>query len=184
MPVLEFLPKLQPTRAIVHLERGDRDVLLARRDGRHQAHRAPHHRPGRRQLAPTGAPLVVAGRAEPVLQVIVSARQIWHLVAAEQAGPVTAGHPEELPGGHAEEAGRVAEGDQFDQEVPVGPSHGPDVVAVGVGQQVRRLVHPGIGAANIRPEGRGQLQAPGQQGLQARQLPREIPFSPTRAMEH
>src|SRR4051812_4598933 len=50
---------------------------------------------------------------------------------------------------------------------------------VVVGEQVRRLVDPAVGAADGRPVVGGRGEAPGEELLEATELPREPPLSAT-----
>src|SRR3954471_20327592 len=61
-----------------------------------QAHRAAHHGSGRGRLATGGPALVIAAGAEGLLKSIVGLRQIGHLIAVEQPGPITARYLPEM----------------------------------------------------------------------------------------
>lgn len=61
-------------------------------DSGEQADGAAHDETGRGAPAAGGAPLMVARRAEILLQVIVRGGQVRHSVAMEQAWPVAARH--------------------------------------------------------------------------------------------
>src|SRR3954449_6607606 len=122
-----------------------------RRRGRDQAH-LPSELGGRGgRLAPAGSALVVALRAEQMLEIGVGARQAGYRVTNEQPGSVAAGHLAEVPDGVGERPRRAA--------VPV---HGGDepveaaldkagVFLAPVVQDVRGPVHPAVGARDVRP---------------------------------
>src|SRR3982751_7007436 len=68
-----------------------------RRRGRDQAHLTTEHGGRGGRLAPAGPALVVALRAEQMLEVVVGPRQAGHRVTMEQPGFVAAGHLAEVP---------------------------------------------------------------------------------------
>src|SRR3954468_17720611 len=70
-----------------------------RRRGRDQAHLPTEHGGRGGRLAPTGPALVVALRAEQMLEVVVGPRQAGHRVTMEQPGFVAAGHLAEVRAG-------------------------------------------------------------------------------------
>src|SRR3954463_15305347 len=73
-----------------------------RRRGRDQAHLPTEHGGRGGRLAPTGPALVVALRAEQMLEIVVGARQAGHRVTREQPGSVAAGHLAEVRDGAGE----------------------------------------------------------------------------------
>ena len=88
-PLVETSADRLPTRAIDAPQIACARRRQPGRRARNQAHRAAHHGPGRGGLATAGPPLVIAARAEELLETIVGARQIRHRIAVEQPGPIT-----------------------------------------------------------------------------------------------
>ena len=104
LAVGELPPELAPARGIARPEIGGCEAMLAGGDGGDQPDRAADDRAGRRVLAAGSAALMIAGRPEIVLQIIVRSGEIGHVVTVEQTRPVTARHLEEMSDGGAEGA--------------------------------------------------------------------------------
>src|SRR3982750_3281649 len=122
-----------------------------RRRGRDQAHLPTEHGGRGGCLAPAGSALVVALRAEQMLEVVVGARQAGHRVTREQPGFVAAGHLAEVPDG-VRERPRLAAVTVHGGDEPVKAA--PDkagVLLAPVVQDVGGPVHPAVGARNVRP---------------------------------
>jgi DDE_Tnp_1-associated len=146
-----------------------------------QPHRAAQH--GRRAvgLAAGRPPLVTAVRAEQPFEVVVGARQVGHGIAVEQAGAVAAGHLQEVVDGAGERAGLGAVAADGGDEPGEAAGDRGRVEARHVVQDPGRAVHPGVGAADVRPEVAGAVQGVRDQPAQAPQEPRHPPFSATRS---
>ena len=129
-------------------------------DAGDEPNRPSQDRTGRGPLAPGGAPLVVALRAEQLLQGVVGARQVGDVGGMEQPGSVTARHLAEALKGCAEIASAVAMvPHRRQQAIEAPPDLGPRLTG-GVGQQPRGGVHqdealphrgPQRGGAGKRP---------------------------------
>src|SRR5439155_21948536 len=91
MAILHALAHSLPLSEIdgANLRPGER--MQRGRHRRHDAHGTAYDQPRRRALAAGGAPLVVAGRAKILLQLMVGAGEIRHRVAVKEAGPVAGG---------------------------------------------------------------------------------------------
>lgn len=116
-----------------------------------------------------------------MLKVVVSTRQIRHAVAVKQSGTVTAGELAEVVDGLAEAACTVA-------VTGHGPHHGVEatlnrgrVLVLMVVQDVRRLMDPGVGPFDVRPQRSGLLQTVLDQVSQRLKLRRRPPFCATRS---
>jgi hypothetical protein len=96
MPLVEFGPELSPARRIGGPELRGRGRLMAGGDGRYQTYRAPNDQARRRYLASRDAPLMMARRAEEVLEVVIRPRQIGDLVARKEPEPVALGYRPEV----------------------------------------------------------------------------------------
>src|SRR4051794_29137607 len=152
-----------------------------RRRGRDQAHLPTEHGGRGGRLAPIGPALVVALRAEQMLEVVVGPRQAGQRVTMEQPGFVAAGHLAEVLDSVRERprlAGVPVHG--RDQPVEAAPDKA-GVLLAPVVQDVRGPVHPAVGARDVRPERSRALQAAGDQLAQPRQPRRAAPFSATRS---
>ena len=120
-------------------------------------------------------------RAEPLLEVVVGARQVGHGIAVKQPGPVAAGNLAEVPDRVGERTGLAAMANHgADQAVEAALDHGGALVLVVV-QHPRCRMHPGIGALHIRPKRGRVLQAAADQLTQFCQLRRRAPFCATRS---
>jgi len=124
---------------------------------------------------------VAAVRAEQALEVVVGARQAGYGVAVEQAGPVAAGYLEEVvdSAGEGTGPGAVA-GDGSDETGKAAGDRGRVKTSLVV-QDPRRVMHPAIGAADVRPEIARVPQGVRDQPAQTLQEPRHPPFSATRS---
>src|SRR3954447_23875709 len=117
-----------------------------RRRGRDQAHLPTQHGGRGGRFAPIGPELVVALRAEQMLEVVVGPRQAGQRVTMEQPGFVAAGHLAEVLDGVRERprlAGVPVHGG--DQPVEAAPDK-VGVLLAPVVQDVRGPVHPAVGA--------------------------------------
>ena len=115
---------------------------------------------GRRgRLASRGAALVVALRAEQLLESIIRARQVGKGVTVEQPRSVAAGDLAEVVdrSGQGPDAGAMA-GHGGDQTVEAALDLG-GVLAALIAENVGGPVHPVIGTLDVRPECGGALQA-------------------------
>src|SRR4051794_11847185 len=150
-PVVKTLAECGPSLPVDPTQLAPSGWAQPRRRGRDQAHLPTEHGGRGGRLAPTGPALVVALRAEQMLEVVVGPRQAGHRVTMEQPGFVAAGHLAEVPDGVGERPRRAA--------VPV---HGGDepveaaldkagVFLAPVVQDVRGPVHPAVGARDVRP---------------------------------
>src|SRR3954470_7243629 len=104
-PLLEAVADLAPPAPI---GRGEVARLVTAEPGerrRDEPHRAAQHRRRRARLAARPPPLVTAVPPEQPFEVVVGARQAGDGVAVEQAGPVAAGHLQEVVDGAGERAG-------------------------------------------------------------------------------
>jgi hypothetical protein len=120
LAVGKLLPELAPARGIARPEIGGCKAALAGGDGGDEAHRAANDRARRGVLAAGSAALMIAGRPEIVLQIVVRSGEIGHVVAVEQTRPVAAGHLEEVAHGGAQRAGGCLSLDHLGQEGGIG----------------------------------------------------------------
>ena len=165
VPIGEFLAELAPPGEIQWAQVERVESPGAASHSGDEADRAAHDRARRGMLAAGGAALVVASGAEVVLQVVVGAGQVRHVVAVEEAWPVTASHLKEVPHGGTEGArGRLSCG-HLGQE---GGVRGADLVARParlVHEQVSCPMDPLVGHPDVGPERGGHAQPTGQQEL-------------------
>lgn len=151
--------------------------------GRDQANLAAEHGGRRGGLAAGGASLVVALRAEQLLEVVVGPRQARHAVAVEQSGPVAAEHLGEVLNGRGQTAGAIAVPAHGRDQAIEPPADGCGSLATSIAQQPCRGVHPGVGAFHIRPERGRAFQAAADQPAKPRERGRggTAPFCRTRS---
>src|SRR4051812_27588740 len=179
--VIETLAECGPSLAADPTQLARGGWAQPRRRGRDQAHLTTQHGGRGGRFAPTGPALVVALRAEQMLEVVVGAWQAGYRVTMEQPGFVAAGHLAEVPDG-------VRERPRFfavtmhgrDQPVEAAPDKA-GVLLAPVVQDVCGPVHPAVGARDVRPERSRALQAAGDQLAHPRQPGRAAPFSATRS---
>src|SRR5688500_13663501 len=98
-PVVETLAECGPSLPANPTQLAHSGWAQPRRRGRNQAHLPTQHGGRGGRLAPTRPALVVALRAEQMLEVVVGAWQAGHRVTMEQPGFVAAGHLAEVRNG-------------------------------------------------------------------------------------
>src|SRR5690348_7146412 len=113
--------------------------------------------------------------------VVVGARQVGDGVAVEQAGPVAAGHLQEVVDGAGERAGLGAVAADGGDEPGEAAGDRGRAETGRVVQDSGRAMHPAVGAADVRPEIAGAVQGVRDQPAQAPQEPRQPPFSAIRS---
>src|SRR4051794_14445885 len=180
-PVVETLAECGPSLPADPTQLARGGWAQPRRRGRDQAHLPTEHGGRGGRLAPACPALVIALRAEQMLEVVVGAPQAGHRVTMEQPGFVAAGHLAEVPDGVGERP-RLSAVPVHGRDEPVEAA--PDkagVLLAPVVQDVRGPVHPAVGALDVRPERSRALQAAGDQLAQPREPRRAAPFSPTRS---
>src|SRR4051794_15678055 len=101
-PVVETLAEFGPSLPADPTQLARGGGAQPRRRGRDQGHLTTEHGGRGGCLAPAGPVLVVALRAEQMLEVVVGARQAEHRVTREQPGFVAASHLAEVPDGVGE----------------------------------------------------------------------------------
>src|SRR6478736_4905448 len=127
-------------------------------DAGDQANRAAHHGSGRGRLATGGAALVIAAGAEELLEIVVGARQVGHLVAVEQPGPIALRHFPEVVDRAGERSGFGAMLMHGAEQPVEAAAHDIGGLGVVVGEHVGDRMHPAVGARNGGPEGGGVLE--------------------------
>ena len=167
MAIGELAAQRAPGVAVVGPEVLGGERAQAGGHGGDQAHGAPHDRAGRGALAAGGAALVVAGGPEELLQRVVGAGQVGHLVALEQAGPVAGGHLQEVGDRRREGTGGLSLMDHLRQQATIGSPQLLDAQAVGIAQQMGRAMHPRIGRPDLGPERGGGRETASEQAVQA-----------------
>ncbi len=131
MPIREVAAELAPTSEVTGREVKRLETARARGHGGDEPHGAADDRAGRRVLAASRAALVITGSTEEVLEVIVGAGQIGHIVTVKEARPVAAGHLEEMSDGGAEGAGGRLPLSHLGQEGGIGAADlGPRVACL------------------------------------------------------
>jgi hypothetical protein len=138
---------------------------------------AADHSGGSGVHPPARAALVIAGRAEVLLQVVVRPGEARDVIAVEPPGAVAGTDFEEVGDRRGEGAhGRLVRRHFLEQFVQLASDCGAGR-RVDVRQDSRRAVDPGIGGADRRPQGvrRGEPVDP--QPPQAGQFDRAPPFS-------
>ncbi len=181
----DLLPPLQPTaersprRGVRWRQIGSLDRPEPGRRRRDQPHRAPHHHPRRRHLAAAASPLVMAIRAEQLLQVVVGPRQAGRVIAGEQPRPVAPRHLQEVADRIIQIPGRIAMPLDRPHQPGEPTPHPGGVEPLLVPQDRRRAMHPAERHTHLGPLRLGRLQAPGEDRPQPRQLPREPLLAPT-----
>src|SRR6266568_5615923 len=81
LAIEQLRPELPPSLVISRLQVGCLEFLSFGHDHGHQADGAAHHHSWNGTPASRGSPLMRTGHAKTMLQVIVGARQIWHIIA-------------------------------------------------------------------------------------------------------
>jgi hypothetical protein len=151
------------------------------RSCRDQPDLAAQHGGWRGASASRCAAFVVALGCEQLLEGVVGARHVRDGVAVEQSGSVAASDLAEVVHGLRQAAGaRMMAGHGGQQAIPA-PPHLGGVLSLVVAQDVGGLMHPGIDARDVRPEGGGAFQALADQSAQPRERRRSAPFSATRS---
>ena len=180
-PRLKALAEVAPSFSADPAEVACGGRVQPRGGGGDQARLAAQHQRGGGGSAPGGPPLVVAPRAEHVLEAVVRARQTRNRAAVEQAGAVAACDLQEVVDG-AGQAARLAAvaGHGADQAVEA-PAHRARGPSSRVAEDVGGAAHPAVGPLDVRPEGGGPLQAAADRGAEPRQRRRGPPFSATRS---
>jgi hypothetical protein len=140
-----------------------------------QAHRAAHHGSGRGRLAPGGPALVIAAGAERLLESIVGPRQVGHLIAVEQPGPIAARYFPEVVDRAGEHSGFGAMPTHRAEQPVEAAAHDVCGPAVVVGEHVGDRTHPAVGAVDGGPEGGGVLEAAADQLAQPDEARRRGP---------
>ena len=146
-----------------------------------EPHRATQHRRRRVALAAGRPPLVTAVRAEQLLERVVGARQVGDGVAVEQAGAVAAGHLEEMVDRLGERAGLAAVARHGGEQPAEATAHRLDRLTGGIRQDSGRLVDPGVGATDRRPQAPRVLEPAGEQPAQPPQRAAQPPFAAARS---
>src|SRR3954463_7653864 len=150
-PAVETLAECGPSLAADPTQLARGGWAQPRRRGRDQAHLPTEHSGRGGRLAPAGPALVVALRAEQMLEVVVGAWQAGYRVTNEQPGFVAASHLAEVPDGVGERP-RLAggRGRGGDEPVKAAPDKAGVLLASFV-QDVRGPVPPAVGARDVRP---------------------------------
>ena len=153
-------------------------VLAAQPGGKtgEEPHRTTQHRRRRVALAAGRPPLVTAVRAEQLLERVVGARQVGDGVAVEQAGAVAAAHLAEMLDRLGERAGLGAVVRHGGEQPVEATPHRLGRRAGGILQDPRRLVHPGVGTTDRRPQGLRALEPAGEQLAQPPQRTAQPPL--------
>src|SRR5881398_2283689 len=112
--VIETLAECAPSLSADPTQLAHSGWAQPRHRGRDQAHLPTQHGGRGGRFAPTGPALVVALRAEQMLEVVVGAWQAGHRATMEQPGFVAAGHLAEVRNGVRERPLHAA-GDQLAQ---------------------------------------------------------------------
>src|SRR3954471_13228054 len=150
-PAVETLAECGPSLAADPTQLARGGWAQPRRRGRDQAHLPTEHSGRGGRLAPAGPALVVALRAEQMLEVVVGAWQAGYRVTNEQPGFVAASHLAEVPDGVGERPRLAAVTVQGgDEPVEAAPDKA-GVLLASVVQDVRGPVHPAVGARDVRP---------------------------------
>src|SRR4051812_24255824 len=150
-PALQTLAECGPSLVADPTQLAHAGWAQPRRRGRDQAHLPSEHGGRGGRLAPAGPALVVALRAEQMLEVVVGAWQAGYRATMEQPGFVAAGHLAEVPDG-VRERPRLAPvtGHGGDEPVEAAPDKA-GVLLAPVVQDVGGPVHPAVGARDVRP---------------------------------
>jgi transposase len=156
---LQAATKVSPGRQggrdqVPHLDRPQ-----SRRRRGHRPNRAAHHRPGAGHLPPAATPFVVAIRAEEPFQVVVGPRQVRHVVAPEQPGPVAASDLAEVVERLGQAAHRPAMPGQRGDQAAGAASHRRGIAPPLIGQDHGQPPGPAEGRPHLRPYLGRRLQA-------------------------
>lgn len=155
--------------------------LSPRADAGDEPYSTPQHGAGRGRLAPGGTPLVVALRAEQLLQGIIGPRQVGPVGGMEQPRPVAARHLAEVVEGASKVADTVAVTLHRCQETLEAPPDLGSCLLGRIGQQTRGSMHEDEALLHRRPE---RCRA-GERALDQEREPRERarcpPFERTRS---
>src|SRR5205085_7057106 len=95
-------PELPPRLIIARLQVGCLELLAFGDNHGHQADRAAYHDTRNRAASPGGSALMRTGHAKTMLQVIVGAWQIWHVIALKQTSSKVLGDLHEMIDGCAQ----------------------------------------------------------------------------------
>lgn len=180
-PVVEGSAQVLQPCAIDPAEIASRQDLRPCADAGHEPDRPAQHRSERGRLASGGAALVVALRAEPLLQGIVGAGQTGDVGGMEQPRPITPRNLAEVVEGRAEidDASTVAL-PRGEQAVKAPPDLGA-FLGGGIGQQAGGGLHEDEAWAYHRPERGGAGERPSDQEREPRERARGPPIERTRS---
>ena len=180
-PLVEGSAQVLPPCAIDPAKIASGQDLSPRADAGHEPDRPTQHRSGRGCLAPGGAALVVALRAEQLLQGIVGAGQAGHVGHVEQSGPIAPCHLAEVVEGRAEiNHAPTVTLHRGEQAVKAPPDLGARLPG-GIGQQAGGSVHEDEALLHGRPERGGAGERPVDQEREPRERARGPPFERTRS---
>jgi len=173
----QLLPQLAPADQVVRRQVGRAERRpMPGRHRRDHAHGAADDQ-GRRGVFAAGcAPLVVARRAEELLQVIVGARHIGDVMATNEPGAGAGRHLEKVVDGRGQAAGRPAFGRHLGQQRRVPRLHLGAIPPLRVGQEVGGSLDPAIRVFHGRPQRCRRTQPGREEPIEARQRRREPPF--------
>src|SRR4051812_22306808 len=150
-PALQTLAECGPSLVADPTQLAHGGWAQPRRRGRDQAHLPAEHGGRGGRLAPAGPALVVALRAEQMLEVVVGAWQAGYRATMEQPGFVAAGHLAEVRDGVGERP-RLAAVTVHGGDEPVEAAlDKAGVLLAPVVQEVGGPVHPAVGARDVRP---------------------------------
>ena len=180
-PVIEGSAQVLPSCAIDPAEIASGQDPSPRADACHEPDRPAQHRPGRGCLAPGGAALVIALRAEQLLQGVVGSGQAGDVGRVEQSGPIAPRDLAEVVEGRAEidHAPTVAL-HRGEQAVEAPPDLGARLPG-GIGQQAGGGVHEDEALLHRRPERGGAGECPPDQEREPGERARGPPFERSRS---
>ena len=178
---VEGSAQVAPARPIDPAEIASGQEVRPGGDAGHESDRSAQHRSGRGRLASGGAALVVALRAEQLLQGIVGAGQTGDVGGMEQPRPITPRDLAEVVESRAEidDASTVAL-HRGEQAVEAPPDLGA-CLRGGIGQQAGGGMHEDEALADRRPERGGAGERPPDQEREPRERARGPPFERTRS---
>ena len=117
-------------------------------------------------------------RTKKLFEIVIGARKIRHAITVEQTRPITAADLEKVVDGRNKGTCFGAVPLHRPEEPVQALLHRCRTALVLIIEDVRRTMHPAIGHLHVGPQGRGIIQTPLEDGLQAPSSLGKAPFFP------
>jgi len=120
-------------------------------------------------------------RTKKLFEIVIGAREIRHAITVEQTRPITVADLEKVVDGRRQRACFGAVPLHRPEEPVQALLHRCLTELVLIIEDIRRTMHPAIGHLHVGPQGRGIMQPPLEDGLQAPQVLGQGPLFATRS---